>query len=96
MNDKAQAVANGTDIDEYGNVMLTGDAIEHFRFTSLVTAYITEIRTGMKVTRIPLSRVAAQYGITARNKKTALRALLALYEETYGKKFDHPRLAEVL
>lgn len=96
MNEKAKAVAEGTEITENGTAILTGEAIEHYRFSALITAYIAEIRTGMKVSRIPLSRVAEQYGVTARNKKTALRALLALYAETYGREFQDGRLADII
>lgn len=96
VNDKARAVAEGTEITESGVAVLTGEAIDHYRFSALILAYVTEIRTGMKVSRIPLSRVAESYGVTARNKKTALRALLALYAETYGREFKDGRLADIL
>lgn len=96
MNEKARAVAEGTEVSEHGSVMLTGEAIEHYRFALLISSYILEIKTGMRATRIPLSRVAAQYGVTARNKKTALRQLIAIYEETYGRKYDDARLEGVL
>lgn len=96
MNDKARAVAEGTEVTETGMVCLKGEAIEHYRFAVLISSYILEIKTGMRATRFPLSRVAAQYGVTARNKKTALRQLVALYEETYGRKFDDARLEGVL
>ncbi len=96
MNEKARAVAEGTEVYEDGGMLLTGAAIDHFAFVTLISSYILEIRTGMRATRIPLSRVAAQYGVTARNKKTALRQLVALYEETYGRKFYDKRLEGVL
>jgi hypothetical protein len=92
MNDKARAVAEGTEITETGMVCLQGEAIDHYAFVTLLSGYILEITTGMKMTRIPLSRVAERYGVTARNKKTALRQLVEIYEETYGREFDHPRL----
>ena len=95
MNEKLNAVIEGTNVDDYGTT-LTGDAIEHARIITLLSGYILEITTGMKMCRIPLSRVAEQYGVTARNKKTALRQLIKIYEDTYGVDYTHPRLNKAL
>ena len=95
MNEKMEQVINGTQNDEFGTT-LTGDAIDHLRFTTLLSSYIFEIKTGMKTCQVPLSYVASSYGVTARNKKTALRELLKIYEATYGVKFAHRNLEAVL
>ena len=95
MNEKLEAVIEGTQVDEAGT-LLTGEAVPHAGFITLLHAYIFEINTGMKTCQVPLSYVAHQYGVTARNKKTALRQLVKIYEETYGVEFTHPRLAKVL
>jgi hypothetical protein len=42
----------------------------------------------MKATRIPLSRVALQYGVTARSKKKALAELMKVYQEIYGETLE--------
>jgi anion-transporting ArsA/GET3 family ATPase len=68
-------------------VIDTPQAIAHFRMAALVTALRTEVRTGMKMSRVSALQVARQYGITARTKKAALAELEALYEKTYGAPF---------
>lgn len=64
----------------------TPEGIAHYRLAALISALRVEINTGLKVSRFPLLRVAQQHGVTARTKKAALKALEALYEETYGRK----------
>lgn len=70
-------------------ILTTRHQIDGFRFSLLIHSYQTEIATGMKVSRIPLSRVAAEYGVTTRNKKKALAELLEIYEATYGKPYEN-------
>lgn len=65
-------------------VIDTPEGIAAFRLACLIRALDTEIRTGLKVSRFPLLRVAEQYGVKARTKAKALEALEALYEATYG------------
>jgi hypothetical protein len=88
MNEKMQAVREGTEVTETGMVCLEGEAISRYRLVTLISSYALEINTGMKATRIPLSRVAEQYGVTARNKKKALTELLKIYEGTYGEPLE--------
>ena len=83
-----QEVREGTEIHETGTVSLTGEAIDCFRLVTLISSYALEINTGMRATRIPLSRVAEGYGVTARNKKKALAELLKVYEATYGEPLE--------
>lgn len=66
-------------------VIDTPEGIAAYRLACLIRALRLEIKTGMKMTRFPLLRVAQQYGVTARTKAKALAALEALYEETYGR-----------
>lgn len=67
-------------------VIDTPEGIAAFRLFCLITALRTEIKTGMKMTRQPLLRVASHYGVNARTKRAALAQLEALYEEAYGQK----------
>ena len=84
MNPNMQEVINGTEVTETGMVCLQGEAIERYRLHLLISAYGMEIAHGIKTVRYPLSRVAEQYGVTIRSKKGAMKALMAIYEETYG------------
>lgn len=78
-------------------ILTTKYQIDGFRFSLLLQSYVTEIANpGLRVCRIPLSRVAAEYGVTTRNKKKALAELLAIYEATYGKPYEDSRLAAIL
>jgi hypothetical protein len=88
MNQKMQEVKEGTEVHESGMVSLTGEAIDRYRLVTLISSYALEINTGMKATRIPLSRVAVQYGVTARSKKKALAELMKVYEEIYGETLE--------
>jgi len=88
MNQKMQEVSEGTEVYESGMVSLTGEAIDCFRLFTLITSYALEINTGMKATRIPLSRVAEGYGVSVRNKKKAMAELLKVYEATYGEPLE--------
>jgi len=88
MNSKMQEVREGTEVTETGMVCLTGEAIDRYRLVTLISSYALEINTGMRATRIPLSRVAVQYGVTARNKKKALVELMKVYEEIYGEPLE--------
>jgi hypothetical protein len=83
-----QEVREGTEVTETGMVCLTGEAIDRYRLVTLISSYALEINTGMKATRIPLSRVAVQYGVTARSKKKALVELMKVYEATYGETLE--------
>lgn len=76
-------------------ILTTKYQIDGFRFSLLIQSYVTEIATGLKTSRIPLSRVAAEYGVTTRNKKKALAELLEIYEATYGKSYEDYRLARI-
>jgi hypothetical protein len=88
MNTKMQEVREGTEVHSTGTISLTGEAIDCFRLVTLISSYAMEINTGMRATRIPLSRVAEGYGVTARNKKKALAELLKVYEATYGEPLE--------
>jgi hypothetical protein len=83
-----QEVREGTEVHSTGTISLTGEAIDCFRLATLISSYALEINTGMRATRIPLSRVAEGYGVTARNKKKALAELLKVYEATYGEPLE--------
>lgn len=76
-------------------ILTTKYQIDGFRFSLLIQSYVTEIATGLKTSRIPLSRVAAEYGVTTRNKKKALAELLEIYEAAYGKSYEDYRLAKI-
>lgn len=76
-------------------ILTTKYQIDGFRFSLLIQSYVTEIATGLKTSRIPLSRVAAEYGVTTRNKKKALAELLEIYKATYGKSYEDYRLAQI-
>jgi len=76
-------------------ILTTRYQIDGFRFSLLLQSYVTEIATGLKTSRIPLSRVAAEYGVTTRNKKKALAELLEIYEATYGKSYEDYRLEKI-
>jgi len=89
MNEKMKAVCEGTEVLETGSVCLTGEAISAYRLRLLISSYAMEIAYGMRTVRYPLSRVAAQYGVTVRSKKAAIKQLMAIYEETYGEPMDH-------
>ena len=83
-----QEVREGTEVTQTGMVCLTGEAIDRYRLVTLISSYALEINTGMRATRIPLSRVAVQYGVTARSKKKALVELMKVYEATYGEPLE--------
>lgn len=68
-------------------VIDTPEGIEHYRMAALISALRIEINIGMKMSRIPIMRVVAQYGVTARTKKAALAQLERMYEERYGHPF---------
>ena len=76
-------------------ILTTRYQIDGFRFSLLIQSYITEIVTGMKTANIPLSRVAAEYGVTTRNKKKALAELLEIYEATYGDSYKDSRIEQI-
>jgi hypothetical protein len=88
MNTKMQEVIEGTEVTETGMVCLTGEAIEAYRLRLLISSYAMEIAHGIRTVRYPLSRVAAQYGVTVRSKKGAMKQLMAIYEETYGEPME--------
>jgi hypothetical protein len=72
-----------------------GEMVDVFQFRFLIHCYITEIRSGLRVCQIPLSRVAPRFGVTTKNKKKALAELLANYEATMGEPYEDNRLAEI-
>jgi hypothetical protein len=84
MNQKMQEVINGTEVTETGMICLEGEAIERYRLHLLISSYSMEIVHNARTLRYPLSRVAEQYGVTVRSKKGAMKALMAIYEKTYG------------
>ncbi len=87
MNEKMEAVKSGIKVSE-GSTLLTGEAIPAYGLMVLIQAYAREINFGIQTSRIPLSRVAQQYGVTARSKKKALRELLKVWETNYGHEFE--------
>lgn len=97
-NENLQAVIDGTEVYENGGAFLTGGAIEHARVASIITALVFEINTGMKMTRFPITKVVAQYGINAKTKKKCLQGMLAYYKTFYGVEWDdkNGRVAKAL
>jgi hypothetical protein len=90
-----QAVIDGTNTDGGGTV-LTGEAISHLRVVSLISGLAFEIKTGGKMTRFPLTRVAESYGVFAKTKKKCLREMLAWYENFYGVPYESDTVKEAL
>lgn len=88
MNEKMEAVKAGVRPVGEGGLSITGEAVPAYALMLLIQSYAREITFGMQVTRVPLSRVAQQYGVTARSKKKALRELLMIWETTYGQPFE--------
>jgi len=68
-------------------VIDTPEQIERFRVACIIMALRTEVRTGMKMSRVSALHAAQTYGIPARTKKAALEQMLAFYEEKYGEPF---------
>ncbi|CAB4156027.1 hypothetical protein UFOVP658_39 [uncultured Caudovirales phage] len=95
VNQNLQAVIDGTNTDGGGTV-LTGEAISHVRVVSLILGLAFEIKTGMKMTRFPLTRVAESYGVFAKTKKKCLREMLAWYENFYGVPYESDAVKEAL
>lgn len=83
---QAREVAEGTTVHASGAVSLDNPAsIEHLRFVSALSALSMEAKTGMKMTRVPMTRFCREnYGTTKRTLKGCLREMLDLYVETYG------------
>jgi hypothetical protein len=84
---EAQAVAEGTTVTPHGSIFLDNEAsIEHLRFVSALSALALEAKTGMKMTRVPMTRFCREnYGTTKRTLKGCLREMLDLYKEVYGR-----------
>jgi hypothetical protein len=72
-----------------------GEMVSVLQFRVLIHSYITEILSGMRVCRIPLSHVAPRFGVTTKNKRKALAQLLANYEATMGEPFEDSRLERI-
>lgn len=87
---EAQAVAEGTTVHENGAISLDNPAsIEHLRFVSAISALSLEAKTGMKMTRVPMTRFCREnYGTTKRTLKGCLREMLDLYKEVYGRESE--------
>ena len=95
VNENLQAVIDGTNTDGGGTV-LTGEAISHVRVVSLILGLAFEVKTGMKMTRFPLTRVAEDYGVYARTKKKCLREMLVWYKGFYGVPYESDAVKEAL
>lgn len=72
-----------------------GTEVSVFQFRMLIHYYIFEITTGIRACRIPLSRVARNFGVNTTNKKKALAQLLANYEATMGEPYKDERLEKI-
>lgn len=69
-------------------VIDTPEGIAWFAFLQVLYGLRLEVRSGMKVGRGSLLKVAQQrYGITSRTKAGALAEMAAIYEEATGEKF---------
>ena len=66
----------------------TEEGIFHYRLCAVISALKIEIKTGMKMSRGSLVKLAQEsYGITARNKAKALEQLLDYYLRRYGRSY---------
>lgn len=63
----------------------TAEGIAAIRLLSLIHALNLEIKTGLKVSPFPLTKVAQQYGATSKTKKGCLDHLIKRYEELTGR-----------
>ena len=90
---EAQAVAEGTTVHETGAISLDNPAsIEHLRFVSALSALSFEAKTGMKMTRVPMTRFCREnYGTTKRTIKGCFREMLDLYISTYGRESEYEK-----
>jgi hypothetical protein len=68
--------------------MITGEQIPVFHLAQTIGALKIEARTGMKMSRGSVLKMAQTvYGVRSRNKAGALAELLALYEEVTGREY---------
>lgn len=66
-------------------VIDTPDGIEHFRFCQVIACLSIEVKTGLKMSRGSVLKLAQErYGVTARTKVKALDQLKDMYEVKYG------------
>jgi hypothetical protein len=65
--------------------MITGEQIDLLRLAQTIGALKIEVRTGMKMSRGSILKMAQRvYGVRSRTKAGALAELLDLYEEVSG------------
>lgn len=64
----------------------TPEGIEHYRFSAVIAALSTEIKTGMKIGRGSIVQFCREaYGTTSRTKKGTLEEMRVLYAAKYGR-----------
>lgn len=69
-------------------VIDTPEGIAWFAFLQVLHALKLEVKTGMKMSRGSILKVAQQrYGVTARTKAGALAEMATIYEEITGEPF---------
>ena len=69
-------------------VIDTPDGIRHFQMARCIAALKIEVNTGMTLSKgSMLAHVRRQYGVRAGTKKNALKEMLALYKESYGREY---------
>lgn len=68
--------------------MITGEQIPVFHLAQTIGALKIEVRTGMKMSRGSILKMAQTvYGVRSRTKDGALAELMALYEEVTGREY---------
>lgn len=72
-----------------GYVFEGPDEVAAYAFIAAFTALRTEIKTGMKMSRMPIMPVLKRnYGITARTKKQAFEQMVPIWEALMQKPYD--------